>query len=195
MPPSLRPVAVGDLDLVCRHREEMFRASGHSEDVLAAMAGPYRDWQEKSLRDGSYSGFIAEEDGSAVGGIGLMEIAWPPHPLHPDQARRGYVLNLFVEPDKRGQGIAKRLMAEAEAEFLRRGLSYAILHATRQARPLYEKDGLGADVRDGKTAAGAPLNFKRLFRPVFTNLTSPSARVPNRAQLAFEETSQGRAVS
>ncbi|ASP31838.1 GNAT family N-acetyltransferase [Labrenzia sp. VG12] len=138
---SLRPVAPGDLDLVCRHREEMFRSAGDGEDVLESMAGPYRDWQEKSLGDGSYYGFIAEQEGQAVGGIGLMEIAWPPHPLHPDQARRGYVLNLFVEPDRRGQGIAKRLMAEAEAEFSRRGLAFAILHATQKTRPLYERDG------------------------------------------------------
>lgn len=141
MPLSLRPVEPSDLDLVCRHREEMFRSAGHREDVLGSMAGPYRDWQAKCLGDGSYFGFVAEVEGLVVGGIGLMEIAWPPHPLHPDQARRGYVLNLFVEPEQRGKGIAKRLMAEAEAEFRRRGLVYAILNATRQAQPLYENEG------------------------------------------------------
>ncbi len=137
----LRPVNAADCDLICRHREEMFRASGHPESVLAEMAGPYRLWQRDRLADGSYSGFVAEADGEPVGGVGLMEIGWPPHPLHPDTAKRGYVLNLYVEPGWRKQGIAGKLMAAAEAEFKARGLSYAILHATNEGRPLYQKDG------------------------------------------------------
>lgn len=119
----------------------MFRASGHPDDVLEAMAAPYRDWQHVSLHDGNYFGFIAEVDAEPVGGVGQRITGWPPHPLHPDRALRGYVLNLFVEPGWRGRGVGRALMAAAEAEFRRRGVDYAILHATRQGRPLYERDG------------------------------------------------------
>jgi len=138
---TLRPISVSDCDLVCRHRKEMFLAAGHEEVALAAMAETYREWQHQCLEDGSYFGFVAESAGVAVGGIGLMAIDWPPHPMHPTVSKRGYVLNLFVEPDWRGQGIAKKLMAAGEAELCARGLDFAILHATRQARPLYEKAG------------------------------------------------------
>ena len=86
-------------------------------------------------------GFIAETGGGPVAGIGLMGVGFPPHPLHPDKTKRGYVLNLFVEPEWRGQGIATRLMAAAEETFRQRGLSYAMLHATKQARPMYEQHG------------------------------------------------------
>jgi predicted acetyltransferase len=50
-------------------------------------------------------------------------------------------LNVYVEPAHRGRGLAKMLMREAEAELARRGVSFAILHATRMGRPLYEKIG------------------------------------------------------
>ena len=67
-----------------------------------------------------------------------MELDWPPHPLHPDQDRRGYVLNVYVEPAHRGQGIAKALMKAGETEFEKRGIDFLVLHATDAGRPLYE---------------------------------------------------------
>jgi len=115
----------------------MFRDAGRAEALLAAMADPFRAWLEPRLVDGCYFGFIAERDGAAVGGIGLMVLDWPPHPLHPEQGRRGYVLNVYVEPGHRGQGVAKALMAAGEAEFAARGIDFLVLHATEQGRPLY----------------------------------------------------------
>jgi ribosomal protein S18 acetylase RimI-like enzyme len=141
---TTRPASLSDLDLICRHREEMFRASnapGRSDESLRAMTASFRVWIELRLRDGSYFGYIAEENGAAVAGIGLMIIDWPPHPLHPNEDKRGYVLNLFVEPSHRKRGLAKMLMDLGEAEIARRGVSFAILHATRMGRPLYEKTG------------------------------------------------------
>lgn len=119
----------------------MFRESGRGEDVLGLMAIPFRDWLQPRLADGRYFGWVLEQDGAAFAGLGMMEIDWPPHPSHPQSDKRGYILNVFVESDFRGRGFAKRLMAEATSEAQRRGLQFIILHATKQARPLYE--GLG----------------------------------------------------
>jgi ribosomal protein S18 acetylase RimI-like enzyme len=68
-------------------------------------------------------------------------IDWPPHPSHPLQSRRGYILNVFVEPACRGQGLARSLMGMALEEAKRRELQYLILHATAMAMPMYEKFG------------------------------------------------------
>jgi ribosomal protein S18 acetylase RimI-like enzyme len=141
---TTRPVSLSDLDLICRHREDMFRASNapdRSDESLRAMTASFRVWIEPRLRDGSYFGYIVEEDGAAVAGIGLMIIDWPPHPLHPNEDKRGYVLNLFVEPSHRKRGLAKMLTGLGEAEIAGRGVSFAILHATRMGRPLYEQIG------------------------------------------------------
>jgi ribosomal protein S18 acetylase RimI-like enzyme len=141
---TTRPVGPDDLDLICRHREEMFRASnapGRSDELLRTMTASFRGWIEPRLRDGSYFGYIAEDGGAAVGGIGLMIIDWPPHPSHPNQDKRGYVLNVFVEPSHRRRGLAKMLMDLGEAEIARRGVAFAVLHATRMGRPLYEQTG------------------------------------------------------
>lgn len=155
---TLRPVGIEDLDLACRHRRLMFAESGRSTVALDAMDAPFRAWLEPRLRDGRYFGFIAEVDGAPIAGVGLMEIDWPPHPEHPDQDRRGYVLNVYVEPGHRGQGAAKALMAAADAEFARRGLAFLVLHATAAGRPLYEQAGWKATTEMAKSlkAPGEP---------------------------------------
>jgi GNAT superfamily N-acetyltransferase len=139
-----RPVAASDLDLVCRHREDMFRASnapGRTDDILRSMTASFRTWVEPRLNDGRYFGYIAEDGDMPVAGIGLMIIDWPPHPSHPREDRRGYVLNVFVEPPYRKRGIARLLMDLGEAEIARRGVSFAVLHATRMGQPLYAQLG------------------------------------------------------
>ena len=76
-------------------------------------------------------------------GLGMMVIDWPPHPSHPADHRRAYILNVFVEPEHRRKGLAKRLMALAEARARELGVCHAILHSTRQGCPLYESLGWG----------------------------------------------------
>ena len=119
----------------------MFQAAGDQEAAKAALSLAYRNWQQHALLSGAYFGFIAEVGGFAVGGVGLMVIDWPPHHLHPDVLQRGYVLNVFVEPDHRGKGVAKCLMAASDDAFKTLGITHAVLTATDQARPLYERDG------------------------------------------------------
>jgi GNAT superfamily N-acetyltransferase len=140
-PAAYRPVMSGDLDLICRHRHEMFKASGRSDAMVQPSTNAFKDWLKPRLDDGSYFGWIARVDGIDVAGLGMMVIDWPPHPSHPLQARRGYILNVFVEPFCRGQGVARALMENAMEEAKRRDLQYLILHATAMAMPMYEKFG------------------------------------------------------
>ncbi|WP_322012927.1 GNAT family N-acetyltransferase [Paraburkholderia sp. J12] len=138
---EVRAVNESDLELICRHREAMFRDAGRDTPTLRTMTAHFRTWLEPRLRDGSYFGFVLHEAGVPVAGIGLMTIDWPPHPSHPEQDVRGYVLNVYVEPAARRRGLARQLMSLADAEFARRGVQYAILHSTAQGRSLYT--GLG----------------------------------------------------
>jgi ribosomal protein S18 acetylase RimI-like enzyme len=70
-----------------------------------------------------------------------MEVDRPPHPAHPQDERRGCVLNVFVDPSHRRQGVAKLLMQAGEDAFIRRRISYVFLHASKAGRPLYLRTG------------------------------------------------------
>ena len=138
---TARPVAESDLELICQHRERMFAESGRARESLRPMTSAFEQWLAPRLRDGSYFGWMLEDAGLVIAGLGMMVIDWPPHPSHPADDRRAYVLNVFVEAEHRRRGLAKRLMALAEEKARHLGLRYAILHATRQGRPLYETLG------------------------------------------------------
>lgn len=156
---DVRPILPHDIDVICRHREAMFRESGRSEEVLQQMAAPFRAWLEPRLNTGDYFGYVLAEHSTPIAGIGLMLIDWPPHPAHPQQDHRGYVLNVYVEPSYRRRGIARRLMALADAAFAERGVDYAVLHATAQGQPLYAGLGWAATsemARSLRTGSAAP---------------------------------------
>lgn len=138
-----RALGVDDIDIICEHREKMFRDAGRDENTLAGMTSAFRKWLKPRLLDKRYFGFFLVENDAVVAGIGLMEIDWPPHPSHPMQSSRGYVLNLYVEAPHRKKGMGKILMRMAEEEFARRDLQFAILHSTQMGRPLYENMGWG----------------------------------------------------
>jgi ribosomal protein S18 acetylase RimI-like enzyme len=138
---DVRNVGAEDLELICRHRQMMFQEAGFAAGLLRTMTDHFRSWLRPRLADGSYFGYLLVDAGRAVAGVGLMLIDWPPHPAHPVQDRRGYVLNVYVEPTHRRRGLAKQLMAMAEAEFARRGVQFAVLHATETGRPLYQRNG------------------------------------------------------
>jgi GNAT superfamily N-acetyltransferase len=138
-----RPVAAQDLKLICEHRERMFAESGRTRESLRPMTAAFERWLVPRLADGSYFGWMLEEAGAVIAGLGMMVIDWPPHPSHPADHRRAYILNVFVEPAHRRKGLARRLMNLAEERGRELGVCYAILHSTRQGRALYEGLGWG----------------------------------------------------
>jgi GNAT superfamily N-acetyltransferase len=146
----IREVRVGDVAAICGHRRQMFEEAGVAAETLDTMGEAFPAWLVARIEDGSYFGYIAEEDSAIVGGIGLRLIDWPPSPWHPTVNKRGYILNLYVEPSFRGRGVAKAMMAKAEECFRELGVTYEILHATVMGRPLYEKLGWEATTEMGK---------------------------------------------
>jgi ribosomal protein S18 acetylase RimI-like enzyme len=147
-----RRIRLDDLSLICRHREEMFRDAGRSDEVLAVMTANFQAWLLPRLKDGSYFGYLLCEKDRPIAGIGMMLIDWPPHPSHPMQDKRGYVLNVFVEEEFRRRGLARELMKLAEADFARRKIQFAVLHATEKGQSLYKKMGW-----NGTTEMAKPL--------------------------------------
>ncbi len=138
---EVRPLEPGDREMICRHREAMFLEAGGDAQNLRQMTEHFRPWLAPRLADGRYYGFVVLADAAPAAAIGLMSIEWPPHPAHPQSDQRGYVLNVYVEPEYRRRGLASKLMKLGEAEFARRGLGFAILHATEVGRPVYQALG------------------------------------------------------
>lgn len=137
-----RLAVAADAPLITRHRRLMFVDAGRRDDqVLRVMAQAHEPWVAKMIADGRYIGWLTEEDGNVVAGAGLLLLDWPPHPLDPRSTTRGYLLNVYVEPQYRRRHLASNLIELALAEARVRGIRVVALHSTEEGRRLYEANG------------------------------------------------------
>ena len=146
---SIRPGRCEDFAVICEHRRLMFAEMGTEAATLDAASEAYAEWLAPRLTDGRYFGFLADE-GAVIAGVGLTLMDFPPGPLHPKGDQRALVLDVYVQPAYRGRGVAMELLKRAETELRERGVVYAVLHASKMGRPLYEKLGWGATTEMGK---------------------------------------------
>jgi GNAT superfamily N-acetyltransferase len=138
----IRTAAIGDLPHLLHHRRAMYEAMGHTDEaMLDEVLRVSELYFRIALPNGRYRGYVAEtEEGRVVGGAGIVINDWPAHPRE-TMPLRVWILNMYVEPEFRRLGIAKRLM-EAMVEWCRaEGFRNVSLHASTEGRPLYASMG------------------------------------------------------
>jgi ribosomal protein S18 acetylase RimI-like enzyme len=130
-----------DAEVITSHRHRMFVDSGFEDPLdLQTKTAAFLEWLRPRLSSGYYHGWLVEHRSETVAGPGTVTLDWPAHPRHLEPAR-AYVLNVYVSPDFRGRGLARRLTQRALEEANRRGLGTVVLHASELGKPLYEKIG------------------------------------------------------
>ena len=143
--PQTRTASQADAPLIASHRRAMFAAMGQTQDsILDAMERNCVPWLTRMIVEGKYIGWITEEDKKPIASAGLLVLDWPPHPLDHAGDHRGYLLNVFVEPDYRRRGLAHALVDLCLAEAHRRRIRVVALHSSDAGRPLYETVGFRA---------------------------------------------------
>ena len=139
--PTLRRATEADAALITAHRHSMFTDNDFTtEEQLAAMDANFGPWVRQRLADGSYVGFLIEEDGAVLASAGVFFADFPPHFLDVN-AGRPYLTNFYAAPAARGRGFAKQLLVACVEECRSRGVKAVVLHASKFGRPIYEKFG------------------------------------------------------
>jgi len=151
VPFSVRRAQVDDAPVIALHRARMFQDMGElSEAAFEELRRATLTWTERALASGEYIGWLgtlkAKPD-TIVGGAGIQLRRVAPHPRRPPldgaigKGRHAIVLNVFTEPEWRRRGLARLLMEEIVRWTRAEELDRLVLHASSQARPLYEKMG------------------------------------------------------
>lgn len=139
---TTRRATAEDTELITQHRKAMFADMRDAPDsILNTMARHFEPWVRRMIGEDKYAGWITSDGGRAIASAGLMVLDWAPHFLDPAGQQRGYILNIFVEPEYRRRGLAQMLTKECMAEAQRRGIRIVALHASQKGQPLYEKLG------------------------------------------------------
>jgi ribosomal protein S18 acetylase RimI-like enzyme len=137
-----RIATAADAELITHHRRRMFVDAGRADNqVLDVMSANFKPWVEKMIAEGKYFGWLTVEGERVVAGAGLLLLDWPPHPLDPRSTQRGYLLNVYVEPEFRRKKLASHLIEFALAEARKRKIRVVALHSTEEGRRLYESNG------------------------------------------------------
>jgi ribosomal protein S18 acetylase RimI-like enzyme len=130
-----------DAELIGEQRRQMFVDSGQGNDErLNVVTEKFVSWVRERLIDGRYIGWLTEENGRVVAGAGVFLMDFPPHWMDPEPLR-AYLLNVYVDPEFRGRGLARQLLEMAVNDAQRRGIKVVSLHASKFGKPLYERNG------------------------------------------------------
>lgn len=139
---TTRRATVEDAELITRHRKAMFADMQDAPDaVLAEMGRHFGPWVRRMIAEDKYAGWITSDEERAIASAGLLVLDWAPHFLDPTGEKRGYILNVFVEPEYRRRGLAQMLTKECMEEARHRGIGVVALHASKKGQPVYEKLG------------------------------------------------------
>ncbi len=140
---SIREATVADAPVILNHRRRMFYEMGHKdEQSLQAMVNSTRPLLEHWLASGSYkSWLVTTEQGSVVGGGGMIVIPFFSVPMTGGDARLAMILNVYVEPEYRRRGLARSLMERMLQWCREHSFKSVSLHASDDGRPLYEQLG------------------------------------------------------
>ncbi len=141
-PILIRDAGIEDVPHILHHRRSMFWDMGnHDEDAHRRMLVAAEAFLRDAIPRGGYRGWMAETaDGHVVAGAGITIMDWPASPDDPTP-RRGWIQNVYTEPEFRRQGLARRLMDTAVEWCRAQGFVTISLHASVFGRPLYEDMG------------------------------------------------------
>jgi GNAT superfamily N-acetyltransferase len=139
--PEIRRATAADAEAIGQMRLNMFiDADVPFEVPRDIMTANFVEWVRPKLEDGTYIGWLVKEEGIPIAGAGLWVMDWPPHFLH-TEPERAYLLNFYVAPAMRRQGLARRLLQLSIDEAKERGIKVITLHASKFGRPLYLQTG------------------------------------------------------
>jgi len=140
----IRNATLDDVPEILRQRRGMYQDMGYNDAaVLDGMVRSCQSFLAKAFADGSFHSWLACVNTRTVGGGAVLISPWPSHPYDP-QCRRATILNLYVYPGFRRQGIARKLMGTLLEWCEREKFAGVFLHASEDGRHLYETLGFEA---------------------------------------------------
>lgn len=137
MSASIRRATADDAGLLAQHRGAVWVEVGdHSHESMRQQAPIWAAWIRDAIDDGTYVAFVAEDAGGIVASAALLVHVAVPRPGWPAD-REGRVHSVYVVPEARRRGLARKLVDEVLAYARAAMLIRLTLHPSADARPLY----------------------------------------------------------
>ncbi|MEO5894264.1 MAG: GNAT family N-acetyltransferase [Vicinamibacterales bacterium] len=149
LPCDIRLANPADALLLATQRVGMYRDMGRTTpEVEEPLLRLCFDYFAPALASGEYVGWIAgrgTHPQTVIGGAGVQFRALVPRTDPTGRflvaGREGLILNVYVDPAHRRQGVARRLMETVISWAPDAGIARLVLHASDNGRRLYESLG------------------------------------------------------
>lgn len=137
----IREATPDDIPEILRQRRAMYLDMDYADSPeLAQMVSTCEQYLYKAMREGSFRSWLALSSDEIVGGGAVLISPWPSHP-YDLECRRATILNVYVYPEFRRQGIARQLMQTMIAWCRDEKFGQVNLHASKDGGHLYDSLG------------------------------------------------------
>jgi GNAT superfamily N-acetyltransferase len=137
----IREATLDDIPEILRQRRAMYLDMDYEDSpALAEMLSTCEPYLRQALANQSFRSWMVILGHDIVGGGAVIVSPWPSHP-YDLECRRATILNVYVYPEFRRQGIARELMRTIIAWCRKEGFASVFLHASEDGRPLYRSLG------------------------------------------------------
>ena len=142
---AIRRATLADIPIVAEHRVSMFLDTGRLDaEGAATLRSKLPAIFAPMLASGEYNGWlVVTPAGAVVAGAGVQIRHLLPRP-ETFTDREALVVNVYVAPDHRQQGLARRLMTTILDWCNEQGIERVVLHPSVMGRHLYESLGFVA---------------------------------------------------
>ena len=134
----VRQATSADLPALTTLRVAWGASQGRTAGDSLELGERLRQWWER--QGGLRVAWLATEGERPVGMVNLAVFERMPHEGVPD-ARWAYLANLWVEPDRRREGVASALVTAAVDWARAEGMERVVLNPSEMSRPLYQAFG------------------------------------------------------
>jgi GNAT superfamily N-acetyltransferase len=136
-----RKANIEEIDLLAKVRVE-FLCNGKdvTEEEKVILFTNNKQYFYSAMADGSFTSWIALDEGKIIATSGLSIYVLPPNQGSPN-GRTAYISNMYTIEEYRGRGIATKLFSLTVDEAKARGCEKILLNATDMGQPIYQKYG------------------------------------------------------
>lgn len=137
---TIRHAKPSDAQTIEAQREAMFTAMGIGPEAQERMHAASLAWHQRGLETGSYLGLLVEYGRELIGGAGIL---WQDMPPNPETlgSTRGYIMNVYVQPQYRRVGLGRILTGYLLDEARAKGVMVVTLHPSVAGQPLFANLG------------------------------------------------------
>ncbi|HLW89517.1 MAG TPA: GNAT family N-acetyltransferase [Terriglobales bacterium] len=137
----IREATPDDVSEILRQRRAMYLDMDYDDSPeLAEMLATCEPFLRRSLADRSFRSWLGLLGRKIAGGGAVIISPWLSHP-YDLECRRATILNVYVYPEFRRRGVARKLMQTIIAWCREQNLASVFLHASKDGRPLYDSLG------------------------------------------------------